>query len=309
MKKLILALTMLTMVGCNIQEIVVKTFFTRLVDYFEAQSPREQLQHIKGPLYSFYQSFDRNLIVEGKNSLLVIDPFNKNFVRSLKVRLKKKLNKPVDTLIYSHYHLDHVKGGAALGAKRILAHRKVNQYWLQLAELGEDQRAEIAPPTRLIEGDQTLNFSGVEIRLIHLGNGHSDTLYAFYFPQYKVLFAPDMGFVRTIPPGGLPHMYYPGYAAAMKKLASINFEIFVPSHFQTGNKQDFLEYRGFLKDLRAAVVAQVKDRGRPHNHDEAEALYSALYPQLKKKYGHWHGFDAMILPNLIRQFTGVYLGY
>ena len=36
---------------------------------------------------------------------------------------------------------------------------------------------------------------------------------------------------------------------------------------------------------------------------------NGIYLPLKAKYGDWAGFDEMILPFMIRNFAGAYLGY
>src|SRR5262249_48926579 len=116
--------------------------------------------------------------------------------------------KKVHTVIYSHYHHDHVAGGAALAPVEVIGHEKCTQYWKDLGY------TDVAPITRPISGDEKLVIGGVEIDALYLGKSHTDTLYAFYVPGDKTVFTADLGLVKTVPPLGVPDSYYPGYMAA-----------------------------------------------------------------------------------------------
>jgi len=167
-------------------------------------------------------------------------------------------------------------------------------------------------PTRTISGDAVLQIGGVEIRALYLGDSHTDTLYAFHIPSERLLFTADLGLVRTMAPDGVPDRYAPGYLAAMDRLIAIDFDIFVPSHFGYGVKQDLVDWRNMMEDGRRLARAAIRQTGTPGLGDAEPQMgryFDAVYYPMRNKYGQWHGFDQMFVLNLVRDVIGESLGY
>jgi glyoxylase-like metal-dependent hydrolase (beta-lactamase superfamily II) len=289
--------------GCDLSDLATKRFLENAGAYF-THSTGSSFTELRANVYSYQRGFNRNLVLRTKAGLVVVDSFNAKFARGLAAELKRRFpGEGVHTLIYSHYHLDHVGGGAALAPANVIGHRDLKKYWRFL------ERDDILPVTREVAGDTRLNIGGVELRLLDMGLSHTDTLFAVLLPEEGVLFAPDLGFVRSLPPAGMPDMYYPGYVAALERLAALDFDLYVPSHFDTGEREDLREYLAFLKDTRALVQATFDRHGPIAEPGAAAQYYDEVYLPLKAKYGDWVGFDEMVLPFMIRNFAGVYLGY
>jgi glyoxylase-like metal-dependent hydrolase (beta-lactamase superfamily II) len=298
---LVLALAALT--ACSPEELAVRGLLNNANRYFALREGSSFTQ-LAPAVFSYQKGFDRNLVVRTRQGLIVVDPFNPEFARELAAELDRRFpGEPVHTLFYSHYHLDHVRGGGLLGPGHVVGHAKLRKYWQFL------EPDDILPLTRTIQGDLSLEIGGVRIELLDMGLSHSDTLYAFYLPEAKLLFAPDLGFVRAVPPAGMPDMYHFGYVAALDRLATLDFEIYVPSHFDTGTKQNLIEYIDFVRESRRLVMDAFRAHG-PIAEDGAPAKYfEAVYVPLRKRYGHWLGFSEMAAPLMLRNFAGAYLGY
>jgi glyoxylase-like metal-dependent hydrolase (beta-lactamase superfamily II) len=139
---------------------------------------------------------------------------------------------------------------------------------------------------------------------------HSSTLYGFYLPDQDVVFAPDMMFVNAIPPFGFPDWYYPGYIRALERLIALNAKHYVPSHFDNGKLVDLVAYRDMMVGFRETVSAELAQ----YDYDAASganlrAVFTEVYPVLKKRYGHLHGFDAMFVSHFGGSAGGTYLGF
>ena len=68
--------------------------------------------------------------------------------------------------------------------------------------------------------------------------------------------------------------------------------------------------RDMMVDFRDTVDAGLAHYG----YDAASgprlrAIFDEAYPALRKRYGDWHGFDAMFVPHFGGQAAGTYLGY
>lgn len=169
----------------------------------------------------------------------------------------------------------------------------------------------MATATRHLSGDETLFFGEVEVQALYMPFSHSHTLYGFHLPEDDVVFAPDMMFVRTIPPFDFPDFYYPGYVRALDRLIDLNSDHYIPSHGWRGGHADLVDYRNMTVDFEETVKETFFSFG-PDAAEEGTTLRKVLqasYPELKAKYGDWHGFEDMFVPKFARHLGGTYLGY
>ncbi len=290
---------------CNIRDSLTRASFTAGAEFANPDGmPERQFVRHGENVYSFRYRFYRTLIIDTSAGLVVVDPMNEKLAALARSQIKIRFpNKQVHSLFYSHYHRDHVEGGKHFAPRNVVAHRKCPWYWKDLPD-----SSRILKPTRFIQGDRTFTIGGETIRLIYLGLSHTDTLYAFHLPGRNLVYAPDVGFVKSWPTPGPFHTYFPGYIRAMEKIAALDFRVFVPSHGPAGTRQDFVDSMNMMKDLRATVVRAMRE----HDTETREGLgnlFDAVWPAWKKKYGHWRGFNEMAGLNLVRHMAGVDLGY
>ena len=298
------AAVLLSAAGCRgfILETVMKT----VEPYFHGPGiDGTQFEKLTDKVYTYRWNWYRNLIIVTDAGLVVIDPMNAEMATALKKELDQKFpGKRVHTLIYSHYHLDHTRGGAALAPTEVIAHEKSPAYWKPYDHHG------VLEPTRLISGDTTLTIGGVEIRALYMGLSHTDTLYAFHLPSERLVFTADLGLVKSVAPVGVPDRYAPGYLAALNRLAALDFDIFVPSHFGYGVKQDLVDWRDMMEDSRRLARDAIQRIGSLGTRDHQMAQYfNTVYYPMREKYGSWHGFNEMFILNLVRDIEGEMLGH
>ncbi len=308
-KMLVLAITAIigfSLAACSPKPFILKTVMGTVDPYFHGPGiDGTQLDMVSEKVYSFRWNWYRNLIIDTDAGLVVIDPMNSQMVTALKKELDQAFpGKKVHTLIYSHYHLDHTQGGAALAPANIIAHEKCQTYWTAIDHEG------VLEPTRYISGDTVLNIGGVEIQALYLGLSHTDTLYAFYIPSRRLVFTADLGLVKTVPPVGVPDRYAPGYLAAMNRIIGLDFDTFVPSHFGFGTKQDLIDWRDMLEEGRRLTQAAIHETGTPGvTVNQMGKYFDAVYYPMHEKYSDWHGFNDMFVLNLVRDVVGESLGY
>lgn len=301
---MLLAAVIASAAGCK--GFVLKTVMTTVEPYFHGPGiDGTKFERVSDKVYTYRWNWYRNLVIVTDAGLVVIDPMNAEMATALKKELDRALpGKKVHTLIYSHYHLDHTRGGAALAPAEVIAHEKCPGYWKAY------EHQDVLAPTRLIAGDTRLDIGGVEIRALYLGLSHSDTLYAFHLPSEKLVFTADLGLVRTVEPVGVPDRYAPGYLAALNRVAALDFEIFIPSHFGYGTKQDLIDWRDMLEDGRELARKALREAGSLGTRNNQMAKYfNTVYYPMREKYGDWHGFNEMFILNLVRDIEGEMLGH
>lgn len=302
----VLAAVSLFASSCHPRDMIMRKVMTDNADYFDAPDMQgSALEKVTDGVWSFRWTWYRNLVVETADGLVVTDPFNDEAATAMAAALAKQFpGKPIHTLIYSHYHLDHAMGGTKLPKPaNVIAHQRCQWYWDDVGAKG------ILPVTMPIDGDQIMTVGGVEIRLVHLGKSHTDTNYAVFLPAQRVLWTADTALIRAWPPFGLPDLYAPGYEDALAKLGALSFDHYVPSHFGKGTRKDFdesVEFWHFNRSLAKEALAKL---GPPNDKQKLGAYFDFMYPTVKKKYGHYRGFDDMALQLMIRNISGEMLGY
>lgn len=310
-RRVLFLLAAIASAGCSPKTFILKKGAESAAPYFDdGLAEATSFEKLTAHVYTFRWKWYRNVAVDTDEGWVVVDPFNPEAAKAEMAYLQKtEPAKKVRLLVYSHYHLDHTRGGAAFAAQEILAHEKVPGYFAQLKISGMKQVDDALPPTRLVSGDQDFTVGGVRIRMIDLGRSHTDCLYAFLFPDERLLFTADTGLVKTVPPLGVPDSYWPGEIAAYEKLIALDFDVFVPSHFGYGKKQDLVDDLEYFRYTRQVTREALALYGTPEGKKQVDQYFDYVYPKIAQRYGDWHGFQAMAIPNMFRDVSGELLGY
>ena len=65
-----------------------------------------------------------------------------------------------------------------------------------------------------------------------------------------------------------------------------------------------------MADFKNVVEREMaKYEFKPEGSETIKAVFDVAYPELKEKYGDWHGFDAMFVPQFVGQLGKTFLGY
>ena len=287
-----------------------KTIFSQAmpVTYFEPYNATPaSLDQVSGPVYAFTYGFTRAMVIDTPDGLAIFDTFDAKFVAQLEEALAAQFpGKPVKWVVYSHNHLDHVRGSAGLGAEEVIGHKSVNQFVADWPKSISD----FAAVNRPVEGDVTLKLGGIEVDFLYMPHSHSQTLYGFHVRGADVVFAPDMMFVRAFPPFDFPDFYYPGYVRALDRLIAVDAAHYIPSHLGEGTRQDLVDFRNMTATFHETVRTELA--GSDYFAADGAAMrrgLQAAYDKLEPEYGDWHGFNEMFVPKFGRHWGGVYLGY
>lgn len=126
--------------------------------------------------------------------------------------------------------------------------------------------------------------------MIWAKNRHTNDLIDTYFPEERVLFAGDYLWINRMCCGfSFDRRPIQTWIDSIKSLESLDFDILVNSHFDSGTKADLIAFRRWLEDLQTAVSAGIKG--------------GKTLEELKKsikldEYKSWAGYDAQ-LPGII----------
>ncbi|WP_310618780.1 MBL fold metallo-hydrolase [Flexibacterium corallicola] len=267
-----------------------------------------KLYQVNGLVYAYEHKFARSMILRSPEGIAVFDCFSLIHAKGMKQALAKTFpDEKVRWLVYSHNHLDHIRGSELFEGAEVIGHRDINMLVADWPKLG----ANISKVTQPIEGDTRLSLGGVEIDALYMPWSHSQTLYAFHVLQDDVVFAPDMMFVNLVPPFDFPDFYSPGYIRALNRLVDLNAQFYIPSHGVRGDLSDLKAFRDMTVEFEQVIQQEILHWG-VERMDDTKIMRKTLkssYEKLQPKYGRVHGFEAFFVAKFGRHYGGAFLGY
>ena len=203
----------------------------------------------------------------GQDGVLLIDAAYEQTAPQLKTAIEALSDKPVQYLVNTHHHGDHVGGNVALGADAtIISHHFVRDY-----VSNEHRSGERVIPAMASEGRPDISFSdeilfafnGQSLQMVHLPQGHTAGDIIIYFPESKVLVVGDLLFADYFPyvdvgGGGDPMGYLTNQQYILDNYPA-DLTV-IGGHGPIYTMQQFREYHQQLQNT-VEVVRQAKQNG------------------------------------------------
>ncbi len=198
----------------------------------------------------FVSSHSHNtMFIEAKESVIVIDALPSLGEKYLNA-IRTVTDKPVNHIIYSHNHNDHIGAAHIFGDNiEIIAHDITAQ---KLAHAKDPNRP---IPTITFENDTILKIGGRTIELAYYGAAHSPGNIAIYLPDEKVLCVIDIAFPKWVP----VHEFavaedLEAYFGIYEKILAYDFTHFVGGHAHLGSYQDIVDQRNYVFDIKKSAA-------------------------------------------------------
>ncbi len=235
--------------------------------------PDNEITKLADDVYLFRHHFHQAIFITTSEGVIVTDPLNVEAATWLKGEIKKITDRPVRYVVYSHHHNDHITGGSVFADQAsFISHAAGRPYIVQAAD-------PTTPAPDLTFSDRLfIDLGGKHVELIYTGRNHSDNSLVVLLPQNKLLFAVDFIPVETVAYRTMRSDYPDDWIGSLKLVEQLDFDILVPGHGKIGRKDHVRMFRGYLEDLKAAVLEQVK---KGATLDEAKQAIQL------PKYEHW----------------------
>lgn len=261
------------------------------------------LQRLNDRSYWVQKRFYNTVFYVGDDSVLLLDPLGMGSGQAVLEAIRSVTDKPIDTIILSHHHPDHI-GDLTIFAEAA----KEAGYDLRViasAETAED----VDGVTEVLTADQnTTTFEDQTIELIRFDTpAHTHDSAAWLLKEQGILHAPDMLNPDQMPYRGFGGSEtFVGYSDNIDTLAAQDFAYFSGGHGNIGSPEDVAFMQEYLVDLQKAVdesyaTANFGDYMVPEygNHQASatawiEALDANALEALRPKYGDFYGFDASV---------------
>lgn len=226
------------------------SLLTLLAPSARAAEPVRAISEIGNGIYRFQNDTHYSVFIVGKKGLLMTDPINADAARWLRAEIDRRFGKlPVQYLVYSHNHGDHVFGGEVWKdpATRVIAQRKA------AADLRRN-RAPTALPDLTFDDRLQIDFEGRAVELRYHGPNNGAGSISLYVPDAKFLFVVDWIVLGRLPWMELYYYDLDGMIDSLHQALALDFTLVAPGHGAVGGKSEVREFLAYLEDLRGAVL-------------------------------------------------------
>lgn len=253
-------------------------------------------------------------VVVGEDGVVVVDALATPFQAKRLLRfIRGVTRKPIKYLVLTHYHAVRVLGAAAYGAREIIASERTQELIKERGAQDFKSEAQRFPrlfekiasvpgltwPTMTFDTGMTLRLGKRELRVMHLGRGHTKGDTVVWLPKERVLFSGDL-----VEQGAAPYCgdaYLTEWPATLEKVRALGAKKLVPGrgpalatpeavNAAIDGTQTFL--RTLMGLVRAGVAA---DRS-------LKAVFAHTYAELQPRYGNWVIFEHCIPFNVSRAY-------
>lgn len=216
----------------------------------------------------------------GDDGVAMIDNGVATALDILSERVATITDKPIDYLINTHLHGDHIGNNAAFGkdGARIISHDNLRK---SLIAQGESDTNSI--PVITFADQMTLHINGDEAMVIHVANAHTDGDAIIHFKNANVIHTGDVMFNGLFPfIDGNNDGSLRGVIAALVKVESIadRSTKIMPGHGPLASKADVSKTIAMLNDAYKLVAEMVS------NGKTDEQIYQAN-PLAKYEAYNW----------------------
>ena len=105
---------------------------------------------------------------------------------------------------------------------------------------------------------KSIKVGGKTFELTWLGEGHAKDLIAVVVRPENVAFITDAASPKRLPYRDMPRSNIDGWINQVKKIETLDFEVFAPAHGSVGVKADAADVRKYMETLRERVLAGLK---------------------------------------------------
>ncbi len=265
------------------------------------------LQRLTDRSYYFQRSFYSTTFYVGDEGLLLFDALEGRGAQLLQA-IREVTPLPVTTIVYSHFHVDHIGDGKFWVAES----QKSGRNLTIVASKGTVDKmafmnSQLPKATLVLSSlKDGFKFENLTVEMHRFAKpAHSDDHSAWLLKEQKVVHSPDL-----LNPDQLPMMGFAVsdtvvyHGANLREVMALDWTHFVGGHGNIGSKEDFEFQLAFLEDLHQATrTARQEEPFAKHmtatanNHaaftrSQRDAIIGRVTEELRPKYGKMYGYDA-----------------
>lgn len=219
----------------------------------------------------------------GEDGVFIIDDQFDYMSESILKSIREITDQPLEYVFNTHWHGDHVGGNEKMhqAGGTIVAHDNVRAR----LKAGSTEGRVVAPakpdalPTITFSEEMSLHLNGNDIRVLYVGNAHTDGDALVHFTDLNILHTGDTMLRDRYPfidinSGGAAL----GYTANLKNILAMSDEKtkVIPGHGALSTKADVQALYGMMVNIQATVQAMIDDE-----KSDADIVKALTFPEYK----------------------------
>lgn len=263
--------------------------FTRVAaQAYLAKEPEMHVKKLFEQIWTISDGACRSIFVEANNSVIAFDTFGTpGRARAYKKAIASAIpNKAINTIIYSHDHLDHCGFAEDLSANAEIIADEICAKVIKLRQ-AEGQSA----VTRVLKGKKNkLNIDGVDLTLLNPGPTHGSGNVSAYFAKEGMLFSSDT-ILANAKYGFVPDYHIANFVKFMRGFLDLEWQTFVPGRYELTDKA------GFSKGCDYIEAIQIESQNAFAEFVPIwafEPMQGYVGHKLRERFGDMDGFEEHI---------------
>ncbi len=203
-------------------------------------------------VYIFQYGGSQSMFLVTPDGVIAADPINPQASSIYLAEIRKITSEPVRYVVYSHHHIDHVRGGAPFkeAGATFVAHRQAKEALLSLGV------PDVVIPDLVVDDQTVLTLGGVQLELNFVGRNHSDNSLVMRVPDDGIIFAVDFLPIRELPFRNFPDSYLLEYFESIDRVLAMDWDRIIAGHSRQGGigtKDDIRGLKVYLDELFGLV--------------------------------------------------------
>jgi glyoxylase-like metal-dependent hydrolase (beta-lactamase superfamily II) len=253
-------------------------------------------------------------VIVGDDGVMVIDArATPAMARQLVALIRTVTDKPVKYVVLTHYHAVRVLGASGYGAEHIIASEATRELIVERGK--QDMDSEIGRFPRLFDAVETIPgltwptitfkrrmtvwMGGREVRIMHLGAGHTRGDTVVWLPKEKILFSGDL-----VEEGATPYCgdaYLQEWPHTLEKLKALKPRKLVPGRGAAmttprASRRAIAATQAFIRAMTGSIKAGVRRR------KSLKQVFDATTAALRPRFGKWVIFEHCLPFNVTRGY-------
>jgi cyclase len=221
----------------------------------ESSANQLDAQLVKTGLFLFSSGTSNTLLRLTPRGLVLVDGQPLAYCSALSARVRKISDQPVVTMILTDQDDSHMGCNARMTEARTQIAAQDNLKQNLLARQPPPDKAML--PVFTFDREYALQLSGIEVRLLHFGNAHSNADTVVYFPNLKVVAVGDL-FAQPPNPDFSAGGSLLGWGPVLDQILKLDFDVVVPGSGPTVKRADLEAFKAKLDTLVSRASALVK---------------------------------------------------